>query len=177
MTNETSSPGDMRTYPVEEKERIEQIIRSCMICYVGMADKEGNPYVLPMNFGYEEGVIWLHSAQEGHSISILEENPKVCITFCTDPKLVWQDEEVACSYRMLAASIVCRGKVEFVEEDEVKVRALDSTMRQYSGHTFSYSAPAVRNVKIWKVEVEDLSAREFGVPSRNSARYKDRQHF
>ncbi|MDD5619779.1 MAG: pyridoxamine 5'-phosphate oxidase family protein, partial [Proteiniphilum sp.] len=40
----------MKTYPLEEKERIEQVIRSCSLCYVGMADSEGNPYVLPMNF-------------------------------------------------------------------------------------------------------------------------------
>ncbi|MDD2512160.1 MAG: pyridoxamine 5'-phosphate oxidase family protein [Proteiniphilum sp.] len=167
----------MKTYPVEEWERIEKVIRSCTLCYVGMADGEGNPYVLPMNFGYEEGVIWLHSAQEGHSITILEQHPKVCITFCTDPKLVWQHEKVACSYRMQATSVICRGRVIFVEEEEVKEMALHSIMRQYSGRTFSYSAPSVRNVKIWKVEVDDLSAREFGVPNRNSLKYKDRQQF
>ena len=167
----------MRTYPLEEKERIEEVIRSCSLCYVGMADSEGNPYVLPMNFGYEEGVIWLHSAQEGHSISILHENPRVCITFCSDPRLVWQDEQVACSYRMLAASIICRGRVQFEESDGVKVTALNSIMKQYSDTESSYSSPAVRNVKIWKVIVDDLSARAFGVPSRNSARYKDRKHF
>ena len=120
----------MRTYPVEEKDKIEQVIRLCSLCYVGMADREGNPYVLPMNFGYEEGVIWLHSAQEGHSITILDENPKVCITFCTDPKLVWQDENVACSYRMLATSIICRGRVKFEEDDAVKVSALNKIMSQ-----------------------------------------------
>ncbi len=167
----------MKTYPLEEKERIEQVIRSCSICFVGMADSEGNPYVLPMNFGYEEGVIWLHSAQEGHSISILEKNPRVCITFCTNPELKWQDEQVACSYRMLADSILCRGRVQFEEVDEVKVKALHSIMRQYSDREFSYSAPAVRNVKIWKVEVEELSAREFGVPNRNSVKYKERLQF
>jgi len=75
-----------------------------------------------MNFGYEDEIIYLHSAQEGHSISILEKNPNVCITFCTDPKLVWQHEEVACSYRMRADSVICRGRVVFEEEYEEKVK-------------------------------------------------------
>ncbi len=167
----------MRTYPVEEKERIEQVIRSCILCYVGMADSEGNPYVLPMNFGYEEGVIWLHSAQEGHSISILEENPQVCITFCTDPRLVWQDEEVACSYRMRADSVICRGRVVFEEEYDEKVNALNIIMHHYSDRTFSYSTPSVKNVKIWKVALEDVSAREFGVPGKKAISYKDRRAF
>jgi nitroimidazol reductase NimA-like FMN-containing flavoprotein (pyridoxamine 5'-phosphate oxidase superfamily) len=77
----------MRTYPLEKEEHIEKVIRACRLCYVGMADENGRPYVLPMNFGYEEGMIYLHSAQEGRSISILEKNPQVCITFCTAP--VW----------------------------------------------------------------------------------------
>ena len=167
----------MRTYPLEKEEHIEKVIRACRLCYVGMADENGRPYVLPMNFGYEKGVIYLHSAQEGRSISILEKNPQVCITFCTDPGLVWQDEEVACSYRMRAESVICYGKVDFEEDYDEKVKALNSIMRQYSDREFSYSAPAVRNVKIWKVVLDEITAKEFGVPSKNAVRYKDRTQF
>ncbi|WP_294067517.1 pyridoxamine 5'-phosphate oxidase family protein [Proteiniphilum sp. UBA1028] len=167
----------MRTYQLEEQDRIEDLIRSCTLCYVGMADENGIPYVLPMNFGYEDEIIYLHSAQEGHSISILEKNPNVCITFCTDPKLMWQDEEVACSYRVRADSVICRGKVVFEDEYDEKVNALNIIMRQYSDREFSYSAPSVKNVKIWKVALENVSAREFGVPSKNVYKYKDRSIF
>lgn len=156
----------MRTYSIEENHRIERIITGCRLCHVGMADENGKPYVLPMNFGYEEGVVYLHSAQEGSSISILEKNPGVCITFCTDPGLVWQDERVACSYRMQAESVICHGKVVFEEDFDEKVKALNCIMRQYSDREFNYSAPAVRNVKIWKVALDEISARELGVPKR-----------
>jgi nitroimidazol reductase NimA-like FMN-containing flavoprotein (pyridoxamine 5'-phosphate oxidase superfamily) len=156
----------MRTYSIEELHRIEHIIAGCRLCYVGMADENGKPYVLPMNFGYEKGIVHLHSAQEGHSISILEKNPQVCITFCTDPALLWQDEEVACSYRMRAESVICYGKVMFEEDFDEKVKALNCIMRQYSDREFSYSAPAVRNVKIWKVVLDEISARELGMPSK-----------
>ncbi|WP_298646672.1 pyridoxamine 5'-phosphate oxidase family protein [uncultured Proteiniphilum sp.] len=167
----------MRTYPVEEEEHIEKVIRACPLCYVGMADENGRPYVLPMNFGYEKGVVYLHSAQEGYSISILEKNSQVCITFCTDPGLVWQDEEVACSYRMRADSVICHGRVVFEEDYDEKVNALNIIMCQYSDREFSYSAPAVRNVKIWKVALDEVSAKEFGVSARNAFKYKDRSQF
>lgn len=167
----------MRTVSVEEQHRVEALIRTCPLCYVGMADENGIPYVLPMNFGYEDEIIYLHSAQEGHSISILEKNPNVCITFCTDSKLVWQHEEVACSYRMRADSVICRGRVIFEEAYDEKVNALNIIMRHYSDRTFSYSAPSVKNVKIWKVALEDVSAREFGVPGKKALNYKDRTAF
>ena len=167
----------MRTVSVEELHRIEALIRTCPLCYVGMSDENGIPYVLPMNFGYEDEIIYLHSAEEGHSISILERNPNVCITFCTDPELVWQHEEVACSYRMRADSVICHGKVVFEEEYDEKVNALNIIMRHYSDRTFNYSAPSVKNVKIWKVTLEEVSAREFGVPGKNAIKYKDRNIF
>ncbi|MDD2314538.1 MAG: pyridoxamine 5'-phosphate oxidase family protein [Proteiniphilum sp.] len=167
----------MRTVSVEELQHIESLIRSCPLCYVGMADEQGVPYVLPMNFGYEEEVIYLHSAQEGRSISILGKNPQVCITFCTEPRLVWQDKEVACSYRMRAESVICHGNVSFEEEYDEKVKALDIIMQQYSDRAFSYSAPAVKNVKIWKVPIDKVTAKEFGVPGTKANLYKDRKVF
>ena len=87
----------MKTLIVTEKEQIEDIITKCTICYVGMADTDGTPYVIPMNFGYKEGVVYLHSAQEGRSIDILSRNPKICVTFSTDHALVFQHPQVACS--------------------------------------------------------------------------------
>lgn len=156
----------MRTYPIEEMRRIEEVICSCTFCHVGMVDENGMPYVLPMNFGYENEALYFHSAQEGRSISILEKNPEVCITFCTDSSLVWQNEEVACSYRMLAKSVIVRGRAVFEEDYDEKVKALHIIMRQYSGREFDYSVPAVNNVKIWKATFEEISAREFGMPSK-----------
>ena len=154
----------MRTISLEDLKRVEEIIKSCKICYVGMADQGGVPYVLPMNFGYKEGVIYLHSAQEGSSISILENNPNICITFCSDTQLVWQNEEVACSYRMRCESVICHGKVLFEDDFDEKVKALNIIMSQYSTREFNYSDPSVVNVKIWKVAIDKYSAKEFGVP-------------
>lgn len=154
----------MRTNIVDDHSKIESIITKCSICYVGMVDQEGMPYVLPMNFGFENDIIYLHSAQEGRSISILNNNPNVCITFCTEAKLVWQNEEVACSYRMRTDSVICNGQVVFEDDFDEKVDALDIIMRHYSDREFKYSTPAVNNVKVWKVKIDKVVAKEFGAP-------------
>ncbi len=164
----------MKTYSIEEKERIDRILQSEQICFVGFADENGIPYVLPMNYGYEGDVIYLHSAPEGKALRILDVNPNVCITFCTQPTLIHQHPEVACSYRMQSESVVCNGKVVFVENFEEKERVLNIIMRQYTDREFTYSAPAVKNVKIWKVAIDSIAAKEFGVRHPNSASYKNR---
>ena len=44
-----------------------------------------------------------------------------------------------------------------------KRRALDIIMRHYTDNAFSYSDPAVRNVKVWKVAVRQMTGKVFGL--------------
>lgn len=119
-----SQTAIMKTVIIEDKQRIESIILHCDACFVGITDLEGNPYVVPMNFGYENGIIYLHSGPEGSKLEMLEHNNNVCITFSVGHKLVYQHEKVACSYSMRSESAMCRGQVEFIEEIDEKRRAL-----------------------------------------------------
>lgn len=141
----------------------EKIIAKCKTCFVGFADTDGTPYVLPMNFGYRDGVIYLHSGPEGSHLEVLERNNRVCITFCHGDKLVSQHEDVACSYSMRSESVICRGKVIFVDDIEEKTDMMNVMMANYSNRPFTYSLPAITNVKVWKVEVESFSSKSFGL--------------
>ena len=141
----------------------EKIIAQSKICFVGFADTDGMPYVVPMNFGYHDGVVYLHSAPEGSHLDILSRNNNVCITFCVGDKLVHQHPDVACSYRMRADSTICRGKVHFVEDIEEKTAVMNVMMKHYTGREFPYSMPAIKNVKVWKIVVESFSSRHFGL--------------
>jgi len=153
----------MKTVIIDDRQRIESIILRCEVCYAGITDLEGNPYVVPMNFGYEAGVIYLHSGPEGSKLTMLEHNNKVCITFNSGHELVYQHEKMACSYSMRSESAMCFGQAEFIEEMEDKRRALDIIMRHYTNNAFCYSDPAVRNVKVWKVTVGRMTGKVFGL--------------
>lgn len=156
----------MKTVVFEDKERIEEVISKSDICFVGMVDTDNTPYVIPMNFGYQDGVLYLHSGPEGRAINILNQNNQVCITFSIDHELVFQHPKVACSYRMKAKSVICYGKVNFIENLDDKRKVLDIIMRHYSGREFEYSDPAVKNVKIWEIPLDRVSAKEYGVPHK-----------
>lgn len=156
----------MKTILLEDKEKIETIISRCDVCFVGMADLDGAPYVIPMNFGYMNGIIYLHSGPTGNSLDILARNNQVCVTFSVDHELVFQHPKVACSYRMRAKSVLCRGKVDFIDDLPAKLQALNIIMNHYSSRQFEYSEPALKNVKVWKIVVDQISAKEYGVPHK-----------
>lgn len=149
----------MRTRIVTEHAEIIKIISRCQVCHIAMVDPEGKPYLVPMNFGFANDVVYLHSARKGKKIDCLDKNPSVCINFTTDHQLMFQHKEVACSYSMKYSSVLCYGKVEFIEDTELKIKALDIVMKQYTGRKFSYNHPSIREVNCWIVKVERFEGR------------------
>ncbi|MCX7697827.1 MAG: pyridoxamine 5'-phosphate oxidase family protein [Bacteroidales bacterium] len=150
--------GRLRTN-LSEKE-LENIIRNCKVCYLSMVDLNGKPYVVPMNFGYENHTLFFHGYGEGKKIQILKINPNVCIAFSTSEELVWQHEDVACSYFMKYKSVLVEGKVYFVEDLEEKRKILNIIMKHYTGRdNFQYNIPALKNVCVFYVPIEKIQGR------------------
>ncbi len=152
----------MNSKPVDNKEEMIQIINECDVCYVGMSDNN-SPYVLPFNFAIEGDSLYLHSAPEGRKIDILEKNNQVCITFSTGHKMYFQHEKVACSWGMLFKSVIAWGSVEYLEDNKDKEHCLNLFMKKYSGkEDFSYSGPALKNVKVMKVNISRMTGKQRG---------------
>jgi len=152
----------MKHREITLKEEIERIIRQCEVCNLAMVDADNNPYVIPMNFGYDEDTVYLHSAQTGKKVDILRHNNRVSLSFSTDHELRWQSEKVACSFSMKYRSVLISGHVEFIEDMDRKVEALNHIMKNYTDRKFSYNNPAVREVLVFKVIVEKMEGRAYG---------------
>lgn len=151
-----------RTKAILNREFIDDIIHRCEVCYVGMVDPENKPYVLPFNFAYRDNIIFLHSAQEGKKMDILRNNGNVCIAFSTDHALRHSHDDVACSYGMKYRSALVHGKIEFIDDFEIKQEVLNLFMKKYTGREFTFNAPAIKEVAVYKVEVASITGRESG---------------
>lgn len=153
----------MRVKTIDSRKQQEDVILRCQVCNVGMVDQNNHPYVLPFNFAYSDGVLYLHSAPEGKKNDVLRHNPQVCVSFSADHQLYHQNKEVACSYSMRYRSVLLYGKVEVIEDLESKEQILNKIMAQYTKkEEFSYSLPALKNVMVFKVEAEKMDGRAFG---------------
>ena len=150
----------MRVKNITNTEEMVNIIKKCEVCYMALADQKGLPYIVPMNFGYSEGYIYLHGAKTGKKINILQQNSNVALNFSTDFELRYQSENVACSYGMKYRSVNVEGKIEFIEDKEEKVKALDIIMAQYSDREFKYNDPALDNVAVYRVSTECMTGRK-----------------
>ena len=145
----------------EDLEKIEEIMKKCDACFVGMADENNQPYVVPFNFGYKDKCIYLHSAQNGKKMDILRKNNKVCVSFSTDHQIAFQHPDVACSYLLKYRSVQAFGHVEFIEDPAEKVKVMNIIMQKYSGRDFKYGPPAIKEVACYKVVIDKIYGKEF----------------
>lgn len=148
----------MKKFEITEQSEIDEIIHNARVCSLAMID-DGKPFCVPMNFGYHDGIIYLHGAAFGRKIDALKLNPDVCISFHTDEALNIRHENVACSYSMKFKSVLAHGKVIFVTDNDEKARILNIVMKNYSGRDdFKYSKPALDGVGVFFVKPEELTA-------------------
>ena len=152
----------MRRRPITAEAEILEILTRARWCHLAMIDTEGNPYVIPMNFGFLDGIIYLHGAGHGKKIDCLRKNPRVCINFSIDHELRYQSEQVACSWSMKYKSLLAYGAVEFIESTEEKPAALDIIMAQYSDRSFRYNPPSLKEVCCFRVKPDRIEGRAFG---------------
>ena len=152
----------MKTYTINDFGKIEEIIKSAQTCFIGINNPEGAPYIIPMNFGYENGTFYLHSGPEAKKTELIRNDNRISLSLHGNTKLVFQHPEVACSYSMSAESIICEGKVKFITDYDEKIRCLNIIMRHYTNREFKYNAPAVNNICIWEIKPEQIFCKSFG---------------
>lgn len=138
---------------------IEAIIRSARICRVAMSENN-SPYVVPMNFGYRDRTLYIHSSGEGRKIDILKENSRVCFEIDVETKII--PAEKACSWGMQYRSVIGSGRAVFLENRKEKAAALDIIMAQYTNQAFDYSSKAIDATVVIKIEISEMTGKQSG---------------
>ncbi len=141
---------------ITDPQELESVLREGAVCRMGLCD-EGKPYVVPMNYGYRDGSVFLHSAAEGRKIDILRRNPSVCLEFEKDVELV--PAEAACSFSMKYRSVIASGKAVFLEGTEEKSFGLNAIMLQYTSREFVFPPQALEKIVVLRVDLEECSGK------------------
>lgn len=60
---------------IQDKDSINEILSTALICRVGFSDDE-YPYIIPMNYGYNNDALYFHCALDGKKIELLNRTTK-----------------------------------------------------------------------------------------------------
>jgi len=138
-------------------DQIHAIIRDCEVCRLGLA-VDGEPYVVPVSFGFNGEAVFFHSAKRGKKIDMMKANPRICVQFERNVKLVTDDDD-ACSWTFQFESVIGFGSVAELVGVAEKARGLNRIMQHYSGRVWSFDGPHMSATRVWRVDLDILTGK------------------
>ena len=142
------------------RSEIDEIIKKSDVCRLAFA-KDNIPYIVPVSFGYNGKSIFIHTAKAGKKIEFIQENNLVCFEFDTDVKTIG-DGEIPCKWTSAYRSVIGYGSLIELIDHEEKVSAINQIMLHYSGKEWDFNDNMLKNVKLWKIEIDDISGKQSG---------------
>ena len=117
----------MRRVKCELKtETAEKILRDGEFGVLALSGDDGYSYAVPLNYAFDDGKIYFHSAKTGHKLDAIASSAKV--SFC----VVAQHEVVAEEFTSYYASAVAFGRIRITDDTAEKIRALELLADKYS---------------------------------------------
>ena len=144
---------------ITEISEIEEIIHKSIVCRVGMSENN-IPYIVPLCFGYQDKIIYIHGSLEGKKINILQKNQNVCFEFDINTKII--ESEKSCNWSMKYQSVIGFGKAHLVNNPEQKRKALNIIMRHYSKEPFQFSNNMIEKTSVIKIEITSMTGKQSG---------------
>ncbi|KUG23002.1 pyridoxamine 5'-phosphate oxidase-related [hydrocarbon metagenome] len=141
---------------IKDRQAIDDIIRRCQVCHLAMCD-DGQPYVVPLNFGYDDSFLYFHAALEGRKIDIIKRNNRVGFEFDILHDIV--KAEKACDWGARYESVIGSGAAEIVDDLETKNTALECIMRQYGSEAKDFPDDIMKKTLIIRVRILEISGK------------------
>ncbi len=159
-----------REREITDLSEIRSILEQCKILHLGLSD-EGQPYVVPLNYGClmegEKLTFYLHGATEGYKYDVIQKNPRV--SFAMECDAVPFEGKAACQYGMSYRSLMGKGTASLVTDTEEKQLGLSLLMKTQTGKEFKFNEKLVSIVNVIKITVDSYSAKKRPLPQTLTA--------
>ncbi len=146
---------------VTEISEIEEILRQGRICQLALID-EPLPYIVTLNYGYHDGALYFHSAQEGRKLELIARNPKARFCIAIDHGVL--KAPVACHWTTRFQSVVGHGTISFLVSEEEKREGLSRIMQHYGSPDFNFKEVAVDKTRVYCLQIEQMTAKQSRMP-------------
>lgn len=145
-----------RDFQVSRTE-MERILHEETIGYLGLS-RDGQPYVVPLNYGYVEGKILFHCALTGKKLDLLQTNSRVCFTVGRQSGEIRRHAE-GDPCHIDSESVICYGKARIIEDLEERKISLDAFNRCFRPDAEEISLKAAANCCAVEIEISEMTGR------------------
>jgi hypothetical protein len=141
---------------IKDRKDIDEIINRCRVCRLAICD-EGQPYIVPLNFGYDGRFLYFHTAPEGKKIDIIKRNNRVGFEFDILHDIVTAEQ--ACKWGAKYESVMGSGTAEIVDDLKTKKEALEWIMRQYGNGVWDFKEEILKKTVVLRVRILEITGK------------------
>ncbi len=141
---------------------IDHIIRASQVCRLGLAI-DGEPYLVPVSFGYDGQALFFHTSKNGRKIEFFERNPRVCLEFENAVRLL-RDNPDPCRWSFAYETVIGYGRVSELTELSEMESGLRHVVRHYAGEEVPFLVDKSLNARVWRVTIESLCGKRNRLP-------------
>lgn len=144
---------------ITDKETILEILEKSNICRLGISDKE-YPYIVPMNYGYQDNSLYFHCAPEGRKLDLISVNNNVCFEVESQHEIL-KDEE-SCRWTTKYRSIIGNGKIEVMTDRTEKIKGLNIIMEHHGKMNNLYNEKILDKLVVLRLDIDSMTAKQSG---------------
>jgi nitroimidazol reductase NimA-like FMN-containing flavoprotein (pyridoxamine 5'-phosphate oxidase superfamily) len=143
---------------IKDRAQIEDILRRAEVLRIALADG-GEPYIVSMNFAYDDGRIYLHSAKEGRKIDMIRKNSRTA--FFADIGYEFVLGETACGCTARYSSVFGTGCAVIAEDREEIIKGLDLLTKKYVGApNHSYPERVLAKTAVIRIDIDYMTGKK-----------------
>jgi nitroimidazol reductase NimA-like FMN-containing flavoprotein (pyridoxamine 5'-phosphate oxidase superfamily) len=143
---------------ITDPKEIEKIISTNKICRIAICDKD-TPYIVPMNFGYRENKIFLHTGKIGKKIDIIKKNNKVCFEITDSIEII--KAERACDFSTKYRCVIGFGTIKIVNDLSEKKKALQIIINQHTNKKdWQLLDEKVSKTMILEIDIKSITGKK-----------------
>ena len=144
---------------ISDRREINRIMDEALILHIALVDGD-RPYLIPVNFGYKDDSIYIHSAPEGKKIDLIRKNSRVSFQAEAGLEIVHKSIPDKCG--MLYRSAAGYGRAFIVESLEEKKLGLGLLMDHYHDQEQRKweFGKCLQEVCIIKIVIEAITGKE-----------------
>ena len=139
---------------VTDKDHIDAIFKESIVCRVAFNDSPA-PYIIPMNYGYHDNKLYLHTANVGLKLELIEKNNNVGFEIDNKVEIVHGKNGTTLKYQ----SIVGEGTIEIVKDVEDKQMCLKYLIEHHGGRFSRHSEKSIAGVTMLVIHINKLTAK------------------
>lgn len=146
-----------RKEKIMSEEEMKNILHKAEFGTLACIGENGYPYSVPLNYAYDNGKLYFHSAQSGHKIDNISFNDKVCFSVVGYYKVL--PEKFDTEYD----SVILFGKASRITEEAEMKRALMLLIEKYSScylaEGIEYIHKAASAISVYRIDIEHMTGK------------------